>query len=116
MRCGLQLHTNGTSMCEKVRENLPFILIPDKRTLFDVSYKSAIPPDFFFNDETTAPHCNVLKKIVEVSSKIDHNSVLQEIRNKFKLIMALRIDEMNVFSRNLFRNQSFFWVLTQRSN
>ena len=44
----------------------------------------------------------------EVSSKIDHNSILKELSNKFKLAMALYTEEVSIFARHLFRNQSLF--------
>ena len=90
-----------------MRKDLPFILLPNKRTLFDVSQTSDIPPDCSFNDKTTAPHCNVWNKFAEVLSKIDYNEVFQEKRKIFKLIMALHMNEINIFARHVFRNNSF---------
>ena len=104
--CGLLLHNNSTSRYENIRKTLPFILLPDKRTLFDINKKAAIPQDCFFNEKKTAPHCNVLKKVAEVVSKMSKNKVLNEEPKAFKLVMAMHIDEVVIQSRHLFRNQT----------
>ena len=47
MACGLQLRNNNTNRNETTRKIILFILLPVKRTLLDVSSKSAIPLEFF---------------------------------------------------------------------
>ena len=37
LSCAIQLHSNSTNRYETIRENVPFILLPDKRTLFNLS-------------------------------------------------------------------------------
>ena len=61
--CGFQLHNKSSNHYEKIRKNIPFILLPDKRTLFDVNQKAAIPVDCFYSTNKSSPHCNVLKNI-----------------------------------------------------
>ena len=64
--CAIQLHNNSTKYYETIRKKVPFILLPDKRVLFNLSKKLVIPPDWFLNQNKTVPYCNVLKKIIEV--------------------------------------------------
>ena len=45
--CGLHLDNNSTYAYEMLRKKCPFILLPDKRTLFDVNQKAAIPHKCF---------------------------------------------------------------------
>ena len=45
--CDFQLHSNSSRHYEFLRKSVPFILLPDKRTLFDVNKKAAIPADCF---------------------------------------------------------------------
>ena len=108
MGCELKLHNNSTNRYETIRKDLLLLLLPDARTLFDVSQKSAVPLGCFLRDASTSPHCNILKKFAEIMSKLDNNNVLKEERNNFKLIMALHIDEINIQARHLFRNESLF--------
>ena len=108
MSCGIQLHHNSTHRYEMALKKLPFILLPDKRTLFDVSAKSAIPPDCFFREDTVAPHCSVLKKMHEVLPKLGRNNECRTNLNEFALLFALHVDEMNIMAAHLFRNQSLF--------
>ena len=108
MACGLKLLNNSTSRCESIRKNLPLILLPDKRSLFDVSKKLAVPPVYFFGDDSVSTHYNVLQKGAEIMSKLDNNNILKEERNIFKLIIALNIDEVNIQTPHLFRNQYLF--------
>ena len=58
--CGLHLHNNSTNAYEILRKKFPFILLPDKRTLFDMNQKAAITPNCFFNDIKSSPHCILL--------------------------------------------------------
>ena len=47
-------------------KNMTFIILPDKRVLFDVNQKAAIPADFFFSSEK---HSAMLKIVAEVLSR-----------------------------------------------
>ena len=56
--CGLQLHCNSTSQYESIRRRLPLILLPDKRTLFDVNSKATMPLIAF---SAKVKHCLTVK-------------------------------------------------------
>ena len=58
-----------------------------------------------------ALHFNALKKIAGVLLKLDHNNILKEESNKYKLMMALRVEKINSQFRCLFCNQSLFGPL-----
>ena len=104
--CGLHLHNNSTHAYEMLRKKFPFILLPDKRTLFDVNQKAAIPPNCFFNDSKSSPHCVLLKNIANTMSKRNYEKNATSIKNDFKLMMALHIDEISAFPRHLYRNNA----------
>ena len=91
MACRLQLHNSITNRHEPIRKNLPFLLLPDKRTLLDVSKKSASPLDFFFSNDSASPDCNVLKKVTKIVSNLNKYIILKEERNILKLIVALTL-------------------------
>ena len=92
-----------------IRKNLPFVLLPDKRTLFDSSNKPAIPADCFFNEDFISPHCNVLQKIADILPKLGGKiGKWRQNPNCFSLIFAMHIDEINIQAKHLFRNQSLF--------
>ena len=59
-----------------------------------------------FNERKTELHCSILEKNAEVISKLSRNSILTEETRQVKLVMALRVDKINMFARFLFRNQS----------
>ena len=89
-----------------IRKKIPFILLLDKRTLFDVNQKAAMPPNYFFNHSKSSPHCVLLKKIANTMSKMNYENNVTSIVNNFKLMMALHIDEINIFARHLHRNNT----------
>ena len=39
-------------------------------------------------------------------SKINYENNVTSIKNNFKLIMALHVDEINIFARHLYRNNA----------
>ena len=61
-----------------------------------------MPPDFFFNENSAAPHCNFLKEIAEFMPKLDYNKDQNIESNVFELFMVLYVDEINIQSRHLF--------------
>ena len=72
------MHSSSSSHYELLRKSVPFILLPDKRTLFDVNKKAAIPADCFFNTEITSPYCNVLKKLSEIMKTKNHKNEIKK--------------------------------------
>ena len=79
-----------------MRKTIPFILLLDKRTLFNLNKKVAMPPDSFFDENAAAPHCNILKKIDKVMSKSDCNKDWNIESNFFESFMVLHVDEVNI--------------------
>ena len=57
--CGMHLHNNSTHYYDMIRENCPFILLPCKKTLFNVNNKFKIPDDFIFEESAASLHCQV---------------------------------------------------------
>ena len=109
MACGLQLHHNSAHRYEMIRKNLPFVLLPDKRTLLDSSNKPAIPADCFFNEDFISPHSKVLQKIADILPKLGGKiRKWRQNLNYFSLIFAMRIDEINIQVKHSFCNQSLF--------
>ena len=53
------------------------------------------------------PYYHFLKKVTDVLSKLDHSNSLNEKCNKFKLMMAMHADEINIQMGCFFLNQSF---------
>ena len=53
--CAFQFHNNSSIYHENIRKIIHFLLLPDKRTLFEVNQKDAIPTDCIFNSEHFSP-------------------------------------------------------------
>jgi len=100
--CGFQLHNKSSNHYEKIRKSIPFILLPDKRTLFDINQKAAIPVNCFYSSKKSCPHCNILKKISKIISESSKCKICKP-KSKFHTnFMALHIDEINIQCVHLF--------------
>ena len=101
-----QLHHSSSSHCKSLRKIVPILLLPGKRALFDVGQKAVIPSDCFFYVKSSAPHCNVLKNISEVMKIKKLNNEIVNETTDFATLMALRIDEIHIQPRHLFRDKN----------
>lgn len=77
-----------------MKENLPFILLLDQRTLFNLNEKTTILLDFFFNKDSAVPYYDVLKKMTKILLELDCNNILKEVSDKIKLAIVFHIDKM----------------------
>ena len=85
-----------------MRGNTPFMLLPGKQVLFNLSKKSVMPLDCLFNENKTAPPCNALTKMIEVMANKNNLCESEKDNNIYKMIIVLHIEEINVQSRHLF--------------
>ena len=100
--CGIHLLNKSSFRYEQIRKGLPFILIPDKRVLVDIKQKEVISVDAIFSSEKCLSYYNILKKLSEMMSDEESN---------FLTLVTLRINEINIFARHLFRSQKCFFGL-----
>ena len=114
--CGFQLHNKSSNHYEKIRKSIPFILLPDKRTLFDVNQKAAIPVDCFYSSKKSCPHCNVLKKISKIILESSECKICKPKSKFYTNFMALHIDEINIQSAYLFQSKRHIFGPSHNDN
>ena len=108
--CGLSLHNYSGTRYEKIRKSTPFLLLPDKRSLFTGLSTSNVPLDSFFSTKKHSAHSSILLKICEwLKDKLvvfDKNGAPHHPM----IVMALHLDEVHIVARHSFSNKSLTLV------
>lgn len=104
--CGLSLHNCSGTRYEKIRKSTPFLLLPNKRSLFTGLSASNIPLDSFFSTKMRSAYSSILLKMCEwLKSKLvacDNNGALHHPM----IVMDLHLNEVRVIARHSFSNKS----------
>ena len=107
--CGLGLHNCSGTRYEKIRKSTPFLLLPDKRSLFTGLSASNVPLDSIFSTQLHSAHSSILSKICKwLKDKLvifDGNKVPYHPM----IVMALDLEEVHIVARHSFSNKLYYF-------
>ena len=89
------LYLSSSTQFKKIRKSLPFIFLPDVRTLYSLSEKNYIPLNIFFNSNKESAHTHLFRTAAH-HLRNKHNNVFKKNEINNNNIVALHSDEINI--------------------
>ena len=108
--CGLNLHNFSASQHDKIRKNIPFLLLPNKSSLLTGLSVDNVLLDDMFSTDVPCIHSSTFSKLAQC---LKEYLVNYENGEKFHLmiVMAFNLDETHIRERHYFQTKPIVLVL-----